>query len=151
MSTNRIKLSPRHRFWSYTVFSFLFGSGVIWLWAHYLSTSSENIFSGSNTIEAFSMKIHGAAAMAMLIVLGSLIPVHMKRGWTAHVNRWNGIILISVNIVLILTGYGLYYTGDDDLRNLAHVTHVLFGLTFPLFLIWHIWSGRKLMHAKKLR
>jgi hypothetical protein len=93
--------------------------------------------------EPWSLKLHGAAAMAILVILGTLLPTHVRFAWHARRNRPNGIMLISVFAFLILTGYGLYYFGDERLRSWTSCLHLVVGLALPLALILHIRSGRR--------
>jgi hypothetical protein len=88
------------------------------------------------------MKIHGAAAMASLVLLGTLLNVHVKFAWRAGRNRINGAILLSVFGVLIVTGYGLYYAGGEKLRAWTSWIHLVIGVAVPIFLVIHILLGR---------
>ncbi len=120
-----MKLSRRHLSWSYTAFASLYLSGILCIFFHGF------------------LKIHGAAAMFTLIILGTLIPIHMKKGWKAKRNRRNGVFLISVNLLLILTGYSLYYAGGERLRSVSYWMHIVIGVLFPAILVRHIIEGRK--------
>ncbi len=90
---------------------------------------------------AFLLKIHGAAAMVALLVLGALV-LHIKRGWAAKVNRWSGASVIALNVFLVVTGYGLYYAGDENLRARLSRWHAWIGLGTLLILPLHIFWGR---------
>jgi len=82
--------------------------------------------------------------MAFLVALGILIPTHVKRAWQARRNRANGFILVAVIAMLIVTGYGLYYFGDDRWRSAASSIHLALGLASPMLLVLHIWQGRRI-------
>lgn len=84
--------------------------------------------------------------MLALVVVGTLIPLHIKRGWRARLNRPNGILLIGFVLSLTLSGYALYYSGSDMLRNNASTIHTALGFLFPAVLLWHIVSGRRSRH-----
>ncbi|MBI2517152.1 MAG: DUF4405 domain-containing protein [Opitutae bacterium] len=92
--------------------------------------------------------LHGSAAMLALLLIGTLVPLHMKRGWHTQLNRPNGIMLVSLVALLSLTGYGLYYAGGEALRAAASLVHLGLGLAFPAALLWHIVRGRR---ARRLR
>jgi hypothetical protein len=138
-----MKLSVRHRIWLYSVFGVLFATGLGWWLIH--RTESAELQTGLEIrpVEPWLMKIHGAAAMLGLIILGALIPLHIKRSWRARRNRGSGSSMITVCILLIVTGYALYYAGGDHLRALASTAHLVLGLGFPVLLIWHIICGRR--------
>ena len=141
MSTKGIKLSSGHLLWFYSAFLTLFLSGMVWIVVHYyIRCGGEDCIP---SLEPDILKIHGAAAMLALILFGTLFPIHIRRGWVAKINRGNGTFLIGVTVILIVTGYGLYYGGSEGVRFLSHWIHIALGSLFPLFVLWHIVSGRK--------
>jgi len=140
---NGMKLSRRHLSWSYTAFAMLYLSGILWIFLHYGVRYQNEIGKSVHPLEPWSLKIHGAAAMFTLIILGTLIPIHMKKGWKAKRNRQNGVFLISINLLLMLTGYSLYYAGGERLRSVSYWAHIIIGVLFPAILAGHIIGGRK--------
>jgi len=80
--------------------------------------------------------------MAGLIVYGSLLPVHIRRAWSIRRNVVLGIGLVSVLLLLTITGYLLYYAGDENTRPFISAGHWILGLAVPALLVWHIVSGR---------
>ena len=139
MPPDAIRLGRRHRAWTYTVCGLLFLSGAAWQILHWISESAPP----QNNLGPWLMRLHGAAAMAALVILGTLIPLHLRRGWIARRNRVSGVAFTGACGVLVLTGYALYYAGSESLRNWSSFTHVAVGLAGPFALLWHIWLGRK--------
>jgi hypothetical protein len=102
---------------------------------------------------ALSRKIHGAAAMLALVVLGALWP-HVKRGWKAAKNRFSGVALIGLNGFLVATGYGLYYAADEDFRAWLSRWHGWIGLGTLVLLPGHVVIGRiiiRSLHDRKVQ
>ena len=93
--------------------------------------------------KAWAMKIHGAAAMAILVLVGMLLTGHVRFAWRARRNRGNGSLFLSAFGVLTVTGYGLYYAGGESLRAWTSWIHLVVGLALPLLLILHIWLGKR--------
>ena len=87
------------------------------------------------------IKTHGGAAMLMLLLLGGLA-IHVQRAWKARLNRRSGVVLIGVNLFLILTGYGLYYAGSEEMRAWFSRWHAWVGLGSALLLPLHVIIGR---------
>jgi len=139
MRPDAIQLGRHHRAWTYTVAWLLFASGAAWQILHWLP----EIAPTQNSAAPWLMRIHGATAMAGLVILGTLIPLHLRRGWIARSNRFSGVAITCVSALLVITGYALYYVGSEWLRAWSSYTHVALGLTAPLALLWHIWLGRK--------
>jgi glucose uptake protein GlcU len=89
------------------------------------------------------MKIHGAAAMAVLVLIGMLLSGHVRFAWRARRNRANGSVFLSAFAVLTITGYGLYYAGGEMLREWTSWIHLALGLALPILLLIHIFLGRR--------
>ncbi len=143
MRRRGIQLSPRHKRWFYSVSVLLFLSGATWVLSGLRighGGEHEDFF---HALRSWSLKLHGAVAMAFLIALGILIPTHMRRAWQARRNRANGTFLVAVMTVLIGTGYGLYYFGDEHWRSATSWIHLGLGFAAPALLGWHIWQGRR--------
>jgi hypothetical protein len=147
MRPDSIKLSLRHKIVFYPVVGGVFASGAIWAWLHYFA-QSDNEF-GSSPAQTWVLTVHGLFAAASLLLIGSLVPLHVKYAWRAHRNRTNGIFFISVVALLLLTGYALYYIGNEYLRAWTSWMHLSIGLAFPLLLILHIWRGRASRNSKR--
>ncbi|MBI1869574.1 MAG: hypothetical protein HYS07_00095 [Chlamydiae bacterium] len=143
-----MKIPKIYRRSLYISMSLLFLTGLV-AWIAYLGISPETETTGLlYLIRSTGLKIHGGMAMIVLIVLGALIPNHIVKSWKIKKNKPSGTILVSVLVVLILTGYFLYYS-DEVLRNISSMIHIALGLLFPVFLVGHILSSRTYRHKKK--
>lgn len=149
MRRNSAKLSTRHKIWLYTITLVVYITGAAWAWLHYLIRPVDDLASHS-AAEPWMMKLHGAGAMAILFVLGTLLPGHIRFAWHARRNRPNGILLVFVLTILVVSGYGLYYFGNEHLRSWTSWSHLAVGLILPAIIILHIWSGRR-SAAQKIR
>src|SRR5712691_4019292 len=89
------------------------------------------------------MKIHGAGAMAILVLVGMLLTGHVRLAWRARRNRGNGSLFLGGFGVLTITGYGLYYAGGERLRAWTSWIHLAVGLALPILLLIHIFLGRR--------
>jgi hypothetical protein len=124
----------------YFVVALLFLSGVAWTYWNYFVASRDD---SEMAAKAWAMKIHGGAAMAILVLIGMLLTEHVRVAWRARRNRGNGSLFLSALSVLTITGYGLYYAGGESLRAWASWVHLGLGLALPLLLIFHVWLGRR--------
>jgi cation transport ATPase len=140
MKRSKLRLNPVTEFLVYLIFGLLLGTGVAWIWAQ---TSLDE---GSH-VSSLMLKLHGAAAMAALILLGALIN-HVRKGWKARKNRSSGITLLTVILFLTVTGYGLYYAGDEQLRSLISRWHTWIGLAVFLLIPVHVLIGRALRRKR---
>lgn len=134
-----IGLKRSQRYFLYAVLALLFLSGVAWAYWNYLRSPGDF----ETSAKSWAMKIHGAAAMAILVMIGILLNGHVRFAWRARRNRSNGSIFLSAFAVLTITGYGLYYAGDESLRGWTSWIHLVVGLALPILLLIHIFLGRR--------
>ena len=135
-----IRLRPFYRRLLYGVLSLLFFSGAAWAYWNYLVSAPGDL---EMTAKTWAMKIHGAAAMTVLVLVGMLFTGHVRFAWRARRNRGNGSLFLTAFGILTVTGYGLYYAGGEKLRAWSSWIHLAVGLTLPLLLILHIWLGKR--------
>lgn len=143
-----IRLKRFHRSLLYTVVALLFFSGAAWAYWNYLTPSLGDFVSSA---KAWAMKIHGAAAMAILVLIGTLLTAHVRFAWRAGRNRGNGAFFLSVLGILTVTGYVLYYASGEKLRAWTSWIHLGVGLALPVLLVIHILSGKRTRPVLPLR
>jgi hypothetical protein len=85
--------------------------------------------------------------MLFLVVAGSLMPIHVRRGWHQRKNLLAGLLLLATAFALTLSGYALYYFGGEELRPFISVFHWAIGLGAPALVVWHILRGRAMRRA----
>ena len=117
------RLSRRRRWLVYGVFAVLLVTGLVWLALHFLDDGSE----GGTLALAWSMKLHGAAAMAGLYLLGMLWGPHIRNAWVRRRNRMAGAVFGTLTAVLVVTGYALYYVNGELPRQGAEILHWVAG------------------------
>lgn len=119
-------------------------SGVAWLLAHYFGRIDGEFGPQANPAEPWLLRLHGAAVIAALLGAGSLLVVHVWRGWQYRGQRLLGLLLTTTAALLILTGYMLYYVGGDAVRNWVSAAHWIAGLiAMPIF-VMHFRRGKLL-------
>jgi hypothetical protein len=136
-------LSPGHERWVAGVFLALLLSGALWLVFHYFVAVPGDFGDTRHPLEAWWLRLHGAAAMGFLIVLGTVLPVHVRRAWDSRRNRRNGAAVLCVITALIISGYALYYAGSEELRPWIRRIHWVAGLVAVLALVLHVFTGKQ--------
>lgn len=134
-----IVLPRRHERLIYCVLALLVLSGLVWLGARYGLRSDPEL---PHPLEAWALKLHGAATMLGLLAVGSVLPQHVRFAWRIRRNRVSGAAILSLAVGLIVTGYGLYYAADETLRPWISLGHWATGLILPAGMIWHVAAGR---------
>jgi hypothetical protein len=127
------------RLWLYASAAVLWVSGTAWLFAHYFPPAP----APPEGLAATSMKIHGGAAMLLLVLAGVVVALHVPGAWRERKNRVSGLVMATALVGLAVTGYLLYYAGGETARALASVAHWLPGLALPIAGGWHAAAGRR--------
>jgi hypothetical protein len=148
MNIKRIALKPWQEWTLYLTTGLLWISGALWLYYKYYGQVQGEYGAQASPVQPILLEVHGAVAMAFLIVLGSLFVDHVPMGWKQKKHRPSGLSLLSVSVILILTGWGLYYLGDQNIRRWTSVVHWGVGLAVPVLLFLHV---RLAIRQKKFR
>jgi hypothetical protein len=85
-------------------------TGACWLLVH-LAFPGHNEFGPlPNPLEAPLMRLHGVIAVVVVFLFGWVSASHIGARWSALTNRRSGLWLLGITIVLLVSGYALYYT-----------------------------------------
>ena len=131
-----IKLSPVQKYATYSGFIIVAITGAWWSLLH------DALASKASDLTHNLLVIHGASAFISMIIFGALMPQHIRLAWHAKRNRKSGSWMTAIAIIIIVTGFGLYY-GSEDWREPIKWTHLIVGLLSVTILILHIWLGRR--------
>ena len=142
-----IPLSKFHERWVHFTYAGLVVSGILWLVFHYFLVIHGPSSVEEHPLQAWWLKLHGAMAMGFLIVLGALLPIHMRRNWLTRMNIASAVPLTLLIVIMIITGYGLYYAGSEALRPWISLIHWAAGLVSVPALIIHVMVGKKSREA----
>ncbi|WP_342708685.1 hypothetical protein AAFG13_26450 [Bradyrhizobium sp. B124] len=136
-----MRLKRSFRYSMYATFGVLLLTGAGWLVADWQkNVAGDEIWQQA---AANLLMVHGGVAMLALLTLGALIPVHLLRAWRSRKNRISGSIMAAFNAVLIVTAFGLYYLGSEEVRPWMSWIHLTAGFALSLMFPLHIWLGRR--------
>ena len=141
MRRRGFRLSRRQQWLVYVSGSALWFTGICWAWIQHLDKAGR-AGDALRQIKPWLLEIHGFSAVTFVLVLGTLLPTHVRRAWHAHKNRGNGVCFLLATGLLTLSGYALYYLGNEHWRAVTSRIHLWLGVAIPALLLWHIFSGR---------
>jgi len=136
-----LRLESGLRFGNYAVVAALTATGMIWLIADMLKASEDGEL--WQAIGANMLMLHGLAAMVALVLVGAMIPLHLRGFWRAGKNRISGAAMVGTNAALMITAWGLYYAGSDELRTFVADVHIAVGIALPALVATHVALGRR--------
>lgn len=141
-----LRLERWHRRCIYASCLALLLSGAAWLVARYFLRPVGQFGESMHPLEPWAMKAHGAAMMAMLFFLGSLMNSHIRRALKAKRNLASGWSMIGAMMLLTVTGFGLYYLAGESNRMVWSSIHWAVGLGLAVLVIAHVGIGRASRH-----
>lgn len=132
-----IRLGVGFRRALYAIALGVWATGGLWLLFHYFLRQQGQFGPQINPLEPWWLKLHGAFAFAALWVTGLLSAHHIGNGWASGRRRWSGVVMLGLCAALIATGYGLYYSGEESIRQIVSYAHWPLGLAAPILFLWH--------------
>ncbi len=126
----------------YTTCAGVWLSGVLWLVFHFWLKRQTDFGVAPHPLEHWWLVAHGAFAFAGVWMLGYLWVTHVTRGWRARRHRKTGGTLFAGFMVLVVSGYLLYYVGEDRWRDVISPLHWIVGAVLPLSFFGH-WVLRR--------
>jgi len=95
------------------------------------------------------LMLHGGGAMRTLLLLGALVPLHVQRAWRDRKNRATGATMVALNVLLVVTAFGLYYAGSDVVRPWISDLHIVVGTILPALFVVHVLLGRRMARRRQ--
>ena len=97
--------------------------------------------------------LHGVSAYALLVVIGSLLPVHVRWGWLRRRNAVTGLTMVAAMTLLCISALMLYYA-DEELQTSAKWLHLVVGfgcfIAFPAHALARLTTTRR-AHTDAIR
>ncbi len=125
----------------YAVAALLWLSGAAWLLLHYAFPQASPFGALPNPAEAPLMRLHGLIAVCGVFLIGWVSAAHIAPRWPGVRNRRSGLALAGTALLLMFSGYALYYTIGSP-HDVAGYVHESLGLLSPAAALAHFWRKR---------
>ena len=143
MTKRRPGALPRWQEWSvYVGFGVLLITGLAWLLLDNFVHVAGEFGPEHHPAQHITLIVHGVVAYGFLIVSGAMLPVHITLGWNTKRNRNSGVAVVTTLLILAATALGLYYLGDEVLRDRVSIIHWIAGVVALPTLLFHALRGR---------
>jgi hypothetical protein len=114
-------------------------SGLLWFVLHdVMSAESDEMADIAHML----LVLHGAASYALLVTVGSLLPVHVRSGWQRRRNLTTGLTVIGAIAILGATALVLYY-GSEEMHAPAKWLHLVLGFACLALFPAHAFLGER--------
>jgi hypothetical protein len=87
--------------------------------------------------------IHGVVAILGMYVLGWVSIRHVVRWWQGGLRRVSGASLSTCLVLLVVTGFALFFVSDDGSQHAAALSHDVFGVIVTVFGVQHWFFARR--------
>jgi hypothetical protein len=121
-----------------TAGALLWLSGAAWMLMHYAFPQHNEFGALPNPSEPWLMRLHGLLAVGGVFLLGWVTAAHIPSTWRATLARVSGFWLAGCALVLVLSGYALYYS-TGTLHEGAGAVHEWLGVAALFAAVAH-WS-----------
>lgn len=115
----------------------LTASGAAWLVAERLLATPTEFGTASPAWAARVLALHGGLAMVSLLAVGAWLQAHVVPRLRGTAGRATGLSQLGLLVVLISTGFGLYYVADESTRPLWSTVHWVGGVVLAVILLIH--------------
>jgi hypothetical protein len=136
-------LSRRRRWLTYSVLGGLWATGAVWLVLRYGLQRPGEFGPAPHPLQPWVLRTHALFAFATLWLGGLLWAIHIAPTWRRGHRRVSGILTIASLLLLVGSGYLLYYTGDDRWRAGVSAVHWIIGLLALVPFLVHLLHDRR--------
>jgi hypothetical protein len=135
-------LSRRRRWLTYCVLGGLWTTGTVWLALRYGFQRAGEFGVTPHPLQPWVLRVHALFAFGTLWLGGLLWAVHVAPNWRRHHRRLSGIVSVALLLLLIGSGYLLYYVADERWRLSTSTLHWALGLLALVPFLVHLFHDR---------
>lgn len=96
-----------------------------------------NRWSLEGNYKTLAVALHVAMGFMMMFIIGALWPIHMRSLWRHTKHRISGVSMVAIWFMLLFTGIGLLYWGQEFWLTISSMAHTILGLVVVFIFIWH--------------
>ena len=127
----------------YIVIGGLWLTGIVWLVLDQFFAEVGPFGPTPNRLEPAVLLIHGVVAILGMYVLGWVSIRHVVRWWQGGLRRVSGASLSTCLVLLVVTGFALFFLSDDGSQHAAALSHDVFGLIVTVLGVQHWFFAKR--------
>ena len=87
--------------------------------------------------------VHGIASIFAMYLLGWITARHVIRWWPGRSRRLSGTLLAAFLVLLVVSGFALFFLSDDRGQRIAALSHDVLGVAVTVSGIQHWFFARR--------
>jgi hypothetical protein len=127
----------------YIIIGGLWLTGFMWLVLDQFFAEAGPFGPTPNRLEPPVLLVHGVLAIFGMYVLGWVSIRHVVRWWQGGLRRVSGASLSTCLVLLVVTGFALFFVSDDGSQHAAALSHDVFGVIVTVFGVQHWFFARR--------
>ena len=132
----------RQRVAIYWILGALWVSGCVWLVLDQFCARAGEFGPMQNPWQPPVLLVHGVVSILAMYLLGWVSARHVLRWWPGGLRRLSGGTLATCLLLLVVSGFALFFVSDDSWQRKAALSHDALGLIVTVFGIQHWFFAR---------
>jgi hypothetical protein len=127
----------------YAVLGGLWLSGCLWLVLDQFFVRRGPFGPMPNAWQPPLLLLHGVVSVFGMYLLGWVTARHVVRWWPGRLRRGSGATLTAFLLLLVVSGFALFFLSDDRWQRAAALAHDFLGLAVTVFGIQHWFFAKR--------
>lgn len=137
------RMPLRQRWFIYGVLGGLWLSGCAWLVLDQFFKRPGQFGFAPSPWQPPLLLLHGVVAIFGMYLLGWVTARHVVRWWPGRLRRRSGATLTLFLLLLVTSGFALFFLSDDRWQRFTAVSHDLLGVAVTVFGVQHWFFARR--------
>jgi hypothetical protein len=137
------RMPIRQRAAVFIVMGGLWASGCAWLLLDEFFLRPGQFGPSPHPWQPAILLAHGIVAILGMYLLGWVTARHVLRWWPGRLRRLSGATLSALLLLLVVSGFALFFLSDDRWQRVAALAHEALGLGVTVFGIQHWFFARR--------
>ena len=130
-------MPARQRLAVFSILGGLWITGCLWLMLDQFFARPGTFGPMPHPWQPALLLVHGVVAIVGMYLLGWVTARHVVRWWPGRLRRLSGATLSAFLLLLVVSGFALFFLSDDRWQHLAALSHDFLGVGVTVFGIQH--------------
>ncbi|MBL7672254.1 MAG: hypothetical protein JNM39_17375 [Bdellovibrionaceae bacterium] len=94
------------------------------------------------TLRLAVTSLHTLMTYIFIFIVGGISVIHARNGLKKNRNKVSGLMILTMTVLLVLSGLGVLYFGNENLISLSSIVHILAGVQVSVFYFVHFFQKK---------